>query len=135
MPNSDRAQLMAIPLRREITKSTLRSWVEYVFGQRVNTREQAAIKFRNLEIFPENSGGGSTLGSRSSWGPVDVCEDLTCSAWVASSFWIRRSISLWVATRSLYSSRVGWSTLGDGSVRSSGGAIEAGFLLGGIGDC
>src|SRR5277367_5828486 len=129
-----RAQLMAIPRRREITKSTLRSWVEYVFGQRVNTREQAAMKFGNSEIFPENSGGGSTLGSRRcSWRPVDVCEDPTCSAWVASSSWIRRSVSLWVATRSLYSSRVGRSTLGDGSVRSSGGAIEAGFLLGGMG--
>src|SRR5271155_5949878 len=92
------------------------------------------IKFRNLEIFPENSGDGSTLGSwRCSWRPVDVCEDPTCSAWGASSSWIRRSVSLWVATRSLYSSRVGWATLGDGSVRSSGGAIEAGFLLGGMG--
>src|SRR5277367_6735 len=112
-----RAQLMAIPRRREITKSTLRLWVEYVFGQRVNTREQAAMKFGNSEIFPENSGGGSTLGSqRCSWGPRDVCEESA----LASSSLTRRNASLWVATSSLYSATVGSPTLGEGSERSSG---------------
>ena len=78
-----RAQLTAIPRRREMTKSTLCSWLEYVFGQRVNTRVQEAMKFGNSEIFRENSGGGSTLGSRScSWGPRDVCEEPA----LASSF-------------------------------------------------
>src|SRR5208282_1370019 len=125
-----RAQLMAIPRRREMTKSTLRSWLEYVLGQRVNTREQAAMKLGNSAIFPENSGGGSTLGSRScSWGPRDVCKDST----LASSCSMRRNASLWAATSSLYSAMVGSSALGECSERTSGWTVGVGVFLGGMG--
>lgn len=37
-----------------------------MFGHRVKTTEQAAMKLENSEIFPENSGASATLGSRGS---------------------------------------------------------------------
>ena len=76
-----------------------------MWGQRVNTRVQAAMKFENSEILPENSGGGLTLGS---W---DVCEESA----LASSSLIRRRASLRAVARSLYSARVGSPILGEGS--------------------